>query len=221
MFTPNLKNIFENKTCRIAESDVEWLLFIDDKIQLIVPKDINKLKNISEIRFIEGMNEFFNKDLSILNIGLGAGFTVKEILKNNNVKQLDIIEIYNETLEIVHQFNNEDILKDERVKLFILDAFDFLKNPPKTYDGIIVDICQPELQISENFYKKEFFQDLYKTLNNGGFMLFWYFKYLNIHRTSLMENMLKYMEDIFDEVEFIEIKDKDNHIGHYFKTKKR
>jgi len=76
--------------------------------------------------------------------GLGMGFTLQQVLKNPEVKQVDVIEIEPQIKKWNNQFfskQNGQALNDPRTRVIITDIIDYFKHPLRDdYDLIIIDI---------------------------------------------------------------------------------
>ena len=78
---------------------------------------------------------------NVLILGGGSLFAAHEILKYNSVKNVLLIDHDYNVIDIVEKNykHAKDVLKDQRFKLLIDDAFNYLKGNNKHYDLIIND----------------------------------------------------------------------------------
>lgn len=99
----------------------------------------------------------------VLNIGLGAGFTLAAIEKFNEVKEIDIVEIETGVIEAHEKVFSKytgTVLNDARVNLVVNDARNFLRFTDKKYDVIIAEPSHPLTSSSANLFTREFFQTM-------------------------------------------------------------
>lgn len=136
----------------------------------------------------------FEKPIAVLNIGLGCGFSLDAILKHENVKTVDVVEINPVVREVAEKYFSEDnhhALRDRRVNLIIDDATHFLMTKNRRYDAIIVDVERPSIPHSSPLYTVEYFQIIAERLNKEGVFGLWaYFsdyKYLRDAYYSIKE----------------------------------
>jgi spermidine synthase len=192
---------------KIKENKILKSLFIDGKPQMMIPQDKNKQKFMGEILFVHKMNEFISENTNILNIGLGAGYTTREILKQN-VKSVDVVEFYQEVIDLLKEFDTYlDIINDKRCNIICDEATNFVSTTNKKYDVIIVDVCQPDLELSKKLFELEFFQELKKVLNQNGIILFWYYNIKHNDKLNIAKNMIENLKSTFNFIDFILIKE--------------
>ena len=108
------------------------------------------------------MNEIKNRD-SILILGGGDGLAVREVLKYNDVKKIDLVDLDSEMIRICS--TNEDILKinqgsllSEKLNVFNMDAYEYLENSSEKYDLIIVDLPDPNTEVLNKLYSNIFYR---------------------------------------------------------------
>jgi len=111
-----------------------------------------------------------SEDLNVLNIGLGCGLSLEEILKNVD-NQVDIVEI-NPVVVEANKFMT-DVLNNEKVNLIVQEGFDYLRKTDKIYDSIIIDIENPNVVHASNIYTKESFKILEEKLAKDGTFGLW------------------------------------------------
>jgi spermidine synthase len=112
---------------------------------------------------------------SVLNIGLGAGFTLSAI-EDFDVKEIDVIEINPAVVEASKKifFNyNDNALDDSRVNLIIADARNYLANSNKKYDVIISEPSNPWISGEVGLFTKEFYDIAKRHLNEEGIFCQW------------------------------------------------
>lgn len=112
---------------------------------------------------------------SILLAGDGDGGSVREILKHNNVSNLDWIEIDQQVVEVSKkylQLMRDDDWKDPRLNLIISDARNYIKNTSKLYDVIFISVTElMENNPSQALYTREFLMLLHSILKDNGIVV--------------------------------------------------
>ena len=191
---------------KIDKLDSNTVLTIDGMTQMVIPKDINKISQMGEILFLEKMDDFANDNTNVLCIGLGAGYTTREILKRN-IKSLDVIEVYQGVIDVLKEFETyDDIINDKRCNIICDEATNYVLNTDKKYDVIIIDVCQPSLEISKKLFQLEFFIDLKNILNENGIILYWYYNVRNKGKNDIAKSTVKSLKKVFNFVDFINMK---------------
>jgi len=112
---------------------------------------------------------------TVLNIGLGGGFTVGA-LKNLNVT-IDIVEIDEavvESNEKIFKTYNNDALNYGKMQLYVTDARNFLLTTDKKWDIIISEPSNPVTSSVNHLFTKEFFVLAKQHLNDGGILAQWF-----------------------------------------------
>lgn len=109
-------------------------------------------------------------DDDILLLGLGAGSVVETLRKDFNhngvIKAIEIDEIIIEIAE--KEFK---LAKWNDLEVICADAFEYIKNIEETYDIIIVDLFI-DRNLPHQCYSNEFWRQLFKMLNKGGYIVF-------------------------------------------------
>lgn len=117
-------------------------------------------------------------DGDALVVGLGSGITCGSALKHP-IKSLDVVEISSEVLESNFYFEKDNYYfkYDPRTKIYIDDAFSFLKLKDKTYQYIISEPSNPWIAGIGNLYSIEFFELCKKRLHKNGVVAQWFHTY--------------------------------------------
>lgn len=112
---------------------------------------------------------------TVLNIGLGGGFTVGA-LKNFDV-MIDTVEIDEAVVEsnekIFKDYNN-DALNNTKMTLYITDARNFLFTREQKWDIIISEPSNPVTSSVNHLFTREFFVLAKQHLNEGGMLAQWF-----------------------------------------------
>lgn len=211
------------KDVKIEESKYHKILKIFDRPQMIVPYDIKYRKNMSEILFVNAMDFHSNKkDLNVLNIGLGAGYTTEEILKRDYIKKLDVVEIYQEVIDLLPNFDTYDkIIHNPKLNIICEDGKEYVKNTEEKYDIIVIDLCHPDLECCKELFEYEFYSNLEKILNKNGIILIWYYSNLyRIKNYTIGKNIINDLDNIYNFVDFIEIPESVGKYSYFFASNK-
>lgn len=131
----------------------------------------------SEVLYVnEVLREFDNrKDLKVLNVGLGCGFSLGAIANSTKVQSVDVVEINPVVPEVIPFFKeyNQDILNNKKVNLIIDDGYKQLLNNKKKYDMIVLDVENPSIMHSNPLYSYEFYKLVQKSLKKDGIYSQW------------------------------------------------
>ena len=112
------------------------------------------------------------KTQKVLVIGGGDGGTVREILKHDNVKEVDVCEIDEKVIEISkrHFPYLANSFNDPKVKIYCEDGNKFIKTHKDEYDIIIVDSSDP-IGPAEVLFRREFYEAMYQALKDDGIVV--------------------------------------------------
>jgi len=112
------------------------------------------------------------KAQKVLVIGGGDGGTVREILKHDSVKEVDVCEIDEKVIEISkrHFPYLANSFSNPRVKIYCEDGNKFIKNHKDEYDIIIVDSSDP-IGPAEVLFRREFYEAMYQALKDDGIVV--------------------------------------------------
>ncbi len=113
---------------------------------------------------------------NILILGGGDGLPVREVIKYDKVKSIDVVDIdptmtdMGKNLAVLKKINNNS-LSDIRVKIINNDAFTYLNKKGKKYDRVIIDLPDPHNEALSKLYSKEFYNIIKKRMNNGAVLV--------------------------------------------------
>lgn len=112
---------------------------------------------------------------SALVVGGGDGGVIRELCKNPDLKTIHMVDIDQSVVDLCKEHLptlNNGAYQDPRVKLFIEDAFAFVKNTDQSYDLIVVDATDTyedeEGELSESLFTQEFYKDCRNRLTQQG-----------------------------------------------------
>ena len=110
---------------------------------------------------------------SVLILGGGEGLALREVFKHGDVQYVDVVDLDPSITELgqtnaIFRRINEDSLLDSRVTIINDDAFNFVRNPPRKYDRVIIDLPDPHNEALNKLYSREFYRFVSSLLNPGG-----------------------------------------------------
>ena len=138
-------------------------------------------------QFYSGIEEFWHEFFAhvpvqwdepprnVLVLGGGDGLMVRELLKYKAVESITLVDIDPVILELARTHPvlsrmNHDSFSDPRVKLISADAFSWLRRCEERYDGIYIDMPDPETYELSKVYSVEFYSLVRRCLAQGGFV---------------------------------------------------
>ena len=146
-------------------------LFIDGNCQF---------STADEYRYHEALvhvplNEISDRE-TILILGGGDGLAVREVLKYDDVKQIDLVDLDAEMIRICS--TNEDITKinqnsllSDKLHIYNTDAYKFLESCEEKYNAIIVDLPDPNTESLNKLYTNVFYRMCGGCLKDDGVMV--------------------------------------------------
>ncbi len=108
----------------------------------------------------------------VLVIGGGDGGTVREILKHQKVKEVEVCELDEKVVEVSkrHFPSLASSFNDFRVKVYFEDGSKFIKTHQKEYDLIIVD-SSDYIGPAEVLFQREFYEAMFQALTDDGIVV--------------------------------------------------
>jgi len=110
---------------------------------------------------------------NVLIIGGGDGGTAREVLRYNNVVNVDLVEIDEEVIKLSKKYLNhigKDAWEDKRLKIHICDGFRWVNNiKDNYYDVILIDISDPS-ELSKKLFEKDFYKECKRIMKNKGIL---------------------------------------------------
>ena len=189
-------NIFGGYLTKFAEKNLYFDQIIFSKQTEYQKVVFTASKNFKDHRlFIDGHIQFSSKDeyryheflvhpamsikgniSNVLILGGGDGLPVREVIKYNNVKSIDLVDIdptitnMGKNLPILKEMNNNS-MNDDRVNIINEDAFIYLNQKGKKYDRVIIDLPDPHNEALSKLYSKEFYNIVKKRMNDGAILV--------------------------------------------------
>lgn len=109
----------------------------------------------------------------VLVIGGGDGGTVREVLRYDEIQQVDLVEIDSEVIEVSRAFfpTVSSALDDDRLQIHIRDGIEFVQQTEDgSYDLVIVDSTDP-VGFAEGLFGEEFYADVARILSDDGILV--------------------------------------------------
>lgn len=145
----------------------EGTLYIDkrDQCSWKYPSTATERSIVTEV-----FSNFTKRDAFVLNIGLGCGLTLEEILEQTTQK-VDVVEINGVVVEA--NMSQTSLLENEQINLIIEDGVQYVRQRDKRYDAVVVDITNPAIIYSSNLFTAETFNNIHENLVDNGVFGLW------------------------------------------------
>ena len=110
----------------------------------------------------------------ILVLGGGDGMAVREILRYPAVESITLVDLDPAVTKLFATRDdfrtlNGDAFHSPKVKIVNEDAFQWIRNYPKDFDAIVIDLPDPSNYSLGKLYTQKFYSDLYPLLSPEGF----------------------------------------------------
>ena len=114
------------------------------------------------------------KAKKILIIGGGDGAVAEEVLKYNDIKSIDLVDIDKEVVDLSKKYfkkiNNNSLIS-KKLNLFYEDAFKFIDKNQNSYDLIIADRPDP-IGAGKSLYKSNFYKRIKNIMSESSIAVF-------------------------------------------------
>ncbi len=112
----------------------------------------------------------------ILILGGGDGCAARELLKYDEVKHIDLIDIDPDMTKIGQEHPifvamNNNSLNHEKVSVYNIDAYKYLEDTKNYYDIILIDLPDPRSVELNRMYSYEFYKLCYRQLRPNGMII--------------------------------------------------
>jgi len=133
-------------------------------------------------------------------IGHGSGITTGSALRHG-LERADIVEISPAVLRVDPLFanDNDEVLSDPRVHVYVDDAGGFMRAVPRSYDVIISEPSNPWIAGVGDLFTVEFFTAARRKLNPGGVFTLWFHTYAQSDETTRL--IMRTLGSVFPRVE--------------------
>jgi len=147
----------------------EWgkALILDDALQVSEKDEFIYHEMITHVPMCSHPNP-----RNVLIIGGGDGGTLREVCKHASLDSVDMVEIDARVVEVSrsHFPLIASAFDDSRLNLFFRDGIEFVKDPPRGYDLVIVDSSDP-VGPAQQLFTREFYTNIYNCLKDDGMMV--------------------------------------------------
>jgi len=112
----------------------------------------------------------------VLTIGLGTGIIAGELLRHDEVRGLDCVEISGAVIEGASEFDEfaDDALEDPRLRLIHDDGMNWLRRAGARYDAIVSDGKSRTTHATNAvFFSRDYYELCRERLAPGGLMIQW------------------------------------------------
>ncbi|CUS99675.1 polyamine aminopropyltransferase [Candidatus Chrysopegis kryptomonas] len=108
----------------------------------------------------------------VLVIGGGDGGAVREILKHETIKKVELVEIDEEVVNAAKIYFPQvaSHLDDDRVEISFQDGIEFVKGKKGVYDVILIDSPDP-IGPAVGLFEESFYKDAFSALNDSGIIV--------------------------------------------------
>ncbi len=162
---------YQKLTLTRSNSTRDYRLFIDGHIQFSSRDEYRYHEAlVHPVMSIEGKKE------NILILGGGDGLAARELLKYSDVKHIDLVDIDPEMTRMGKELPmlamlNKESLHNEKVFVHNDDAFNFINQPGRLYDRVIVDMPDPHNEAINKLYSKEFYKMIARRMTADGVLV--------------------------------------------------
>ena len=155
------------------------------RVDIYETKEFGRLLILNGLAMLSEKDEFVYHDMlvhvpmainldmeRVLVIGAGDGGIVRELVRYEGIKHIDMVEIDKMVVDACREFLplTASKLDDARLKLHYEDGLKFVRQKTDEYDLIIVDSTDP-LGPGEGLFTKEFYGNCYNALTKNGIMV--------------------------------------------------
>jgi spermidine synthase len=155
------------------------------KIEVLETQAVGKLLLLDGCTMVSDKDEFIYHEVmahipymasqkceNILIIGGGDGGIVREFVKHQDIKKIDLIEIDQRVIEVTKEYFPDVAsgLDDPRVNIVCVDGVEFIKSKTNEYDVIIIDSTDP-VDFASGLFTEEFYENVFNALTDRGIMM--------------------------------------------------
>ncbi len=177
--TPNVKlSIKVEKLLYSGQSEYQ-------RIDIFESKEFGRFLTLDGFMMLTEKDEFIYHEMithvpmmvhpnpeKVLIIGAGDGGAVRELVKYESVKQIDLVEIDEMVVDVCKKYLPQTAcaLDDPRLQIHHEDGLKYIRSCEDQYDLIIVDSTDP-FGPGEGLFTREFYGSCYKALHEDGIMV--------------------------------------------------
>jgi spermidine synthase len=162
---------YQSLTLTRSNNNREFRLYIDGHIQFSSRDEYRYHESlVHPVMAVPGKVE------NVLVLGGGDGLAVRELVKYQSIKQIDLVDIDPEITRLGKELPmlallNKKSLFDPRVNIFNQDAFIFINQPGRLYDRVIIDMPDPHNEAINKLYSKEFYKMIARRMTDNGVLI--------------------------------------------------
>ena len=133
----------------------------------------------------------------VLVIGLGSGVTAGSVASHSSVEAIEVVEISPQVVEAsdFFAFENGDVLRDDRTRVVLADARNYLLASSRKWDVIISEPSNPWVTGVANLFTREAFELAQSRLAPHGLLAQWFHIY-NMQAEDL-RSVFRTFSDVF------------------------
>jgi spermidine synthase len=134
---------------------------------------------------------------NVLVIGGGDGGTAREVLKHQDIKKVQQVEIDEEVVGVCRSFFPDlcASLDHQKVGLLFMDAVQYMEETEDQFDIILLDSTDPVIEQSEDLFGGAFFRDCLGALTDQGILAA---QVGDIHfDTPIVQRVLRNLSQVF------------------------
>ena len=177
--TPNVKlSIKVEKQLYSGQSDYQ-------RIDIYESKEFGRFLTLDGFMMLTEKDEFIYHEMithvpmmvhpnpeQVLIIGAGDGGAVRELVKYESVRHIDLVEIDEMVVDVCKKYlpKTACALDDPRLHIHYEDGLKYIRSCENQYDLIIVDSTDP-FGPGEGLFTREFYGSCYKALHKDGIMV--------------------------------------------------
>lgn len=173
IFSDNISNeiesgLYRDKIIAIEQTQYQKIVMTKhrDDVRLYIDGNC-QFSTADEYRYHEAlvhipMSKLEKRD-KVLILGGGDGLAVREVLKYKDVDKIDLVDLDSEMIRICSTNNNiisinQNSLKSDKLNIFNMDAYEYLKDAKEKYNLIIVDLPDPNCESLNKLYSNIFYR---------------------------------------------------------------
>ena len=171
-----IKKLLTSKNSRFQKIDIfdsltyGRVLALDGIVQ-VTEKDEAAYSEMLVHPAVQSLKKTVN---NVLIVGGGDGAVAEEALKYNFIKNIDLVDIDKEVVDLSKKYFkkiNKNSLSNKKVNLYYEDALKFIEKTNNTYDLVIADRPDP-IGAAKTLYKKKFYKLVENIMSKNSIAIF-------------------------------------------------
>jgi len=172
------QRLYQDEIILTTQSRYQKIVFTrwKDDLRLYIDGNL-QFAAVDEYRYHEALVHPLMANLRrrgrILILGGGDGLAVRDVLHYPEVREIVLVDLDPEITRLALEFEplrqlNEDALADPKVRVINADAYAFLQESGDLFDGIIIDLPDPNNESLAKLYSAEFYRLVRRRLARDG-----------------------------------------------------